>query len=313
METSRSSVNSTVKKSSYMPLENDYAKLCDMTLVAEGKPYPAHGAMLAFHSQFFRKMLVDLQSPSALHTADNMVITLDESVSAADARLMLAILYGKRTKLKTAKEAWNMVHLGDKYESKILMNLAEDMISCSPLYFCGSPLSFGSMQDEHLNACVWLGVADRLGLERIRKQCQFVILRDLESNFRCSAAEPMPKAAVDSLSQHGMSARSICELLAAFMKLSPVQEHHVCTRCKKVQDPKQDQMMSWAWAFRSVLCRCPVCKHEGSPEAFTNYKEFKCATCQGSLVKIAPDTAPASRNVLDIYKALDDVKGPLHG
>ncbi|CAD7697274.1 unnamed protein product [Ostreobium quekettii] len=212
----------------YMPEDAEYANLCDISLIAQGQGIPAHGAVIALHSRFFCKMLSDLKGGDS-STVDGMLrVTLDDSVSAEDTRLMLAIMYGQILKLNSLKQAWTALSLGDKYDAKILIRVSEQAI-CElgdSFYFVkprepsGSALQPGQTQEWH-DAAKWLGLADCLGMESLRKKCQCVILRSLVAHSSASPIKAELLSAMASLHDRGVAAESISSMLGALARLGP--------------------------------------------------------------------------------------------
>ncbi|CAD7697272.1 unnamed protein product, partial [Ostreobium quekettii] len=217
----------------YLPERAEYAELCDITLTAEGQNIPAHGAVIALHSGFFCNMLADLRSGDCKHESlgadGKLCIKLDDHVSAEDTRLMLAIMYGQILQLKSAQEAWAMVHLGDKYDADILFRISEHKM-CElgdSLYFMkpSKTTALSSTKEnvedgteKWLDAAMWLGLADRLGMEDLRTKCQCIILQDIVANSKGDPVKPELLLAMASLNNHGASPKSICDIFGAYVR-----------------------------------------------------------------------------------------------
>ncbi|CAD7697276.1 unnamed protein product [Ostreobium quekettii] len=261
----------------YMPGTVEYSNLCDVVLVVQGQKLPVHSGVLALHSQFFCRMLSDLTASGECTKEDGRtVITLDKAVGADEARLMLAVAYGRRTKLTTAREAWSMVHLGDKYEMAPLFRATEEKL-CEledSLYFikreadwsvsgaCSEAPPEADGEDDCLNAARWLGVADRLAMHDLKRKCQRVIMRDMIEGMQPSPMRPELDAAMDALNAHNVAPRSVCEIFGAFMRLDRPSALK-CDNCQAAQ------------ALAQLFCTS--CHRKGM--AHDGRKDFRCLSC----------------------------------
>lgn len=205
----------------YMPEDSDdYIELCDVILMVQGQGLPVHSGVLGLQSRFFRKMMMDLKGKGS-GVDGKLTITLDNSVSVEDAVLMLAFVYGKRTKLATCDEARRIVFIGDKYDIPLLLRVSGDKLCqlADSLHFIKPARQTDSSkdQDEWNNAARWLGVADRLNMQELKTLCQYVIVRDMGANAGNFRGNTEVDAALQSLD--AVPSRNMGEICIAIMDL----------------------------------------------------------------------------------------------
>eukprot|EP00803_Ostreobium_quekettii_P006627 evm.model.scf_3972.1 EVM.evm.TU.scf_3972.1 scf_3972:2084-3550(-) len=177
---------------------------------------PVHSGVLGLHSQFFRKMIKDLKNDEESAVDGKLIITLDERVALKDVEIMLQIFYGVRKDLETEDEAKQMALLGDKYDVPLLCQLSDGILSKSAegFYFV-KPRNLPDQTEDQMQVAQWLGVAERLGMKELRRECQCVIMKDLLSSVWSNRMSHEVDVALESLKIHGASARSMGEITAA--------------------------------------------------------------------------------------------------
>jgi len=197
----------------YIPDDNkELAQLCDAALVLKDERLPVNSGILSMQSRFFCRLMVDIKNDRKAQADGKFAIPLDASVTVEDAVLMLSFVYGKRTEMHTAEEAYRMVVLADKYDIPNLMRLSTAKIRelASELHFIAPEHG-----DKHLEAARWLAVADRLeGMEDLRTECLYSMFRDLVLSPRPSSSEEI-QSALKSLDSHGVAASAVGGVAAA--------------------------------------------------------------------------------------------------
>eukprot|EP00803_Ostreobium_quekettii_P010428 evm.model.scf_3895.2 EVM.evm.TU.scf_3895.2 scf_3895:9559-10366(+) len=116
--------------------------------------------------------------------------------------------------------------MADKYDMPSLFRISDKKINglahrmhfIPPAHSSSVAASTGNrlQPDAGLDAAHWLGIADRLGLDEFRTQCQYVILRDIAGHFLHPGERPSIKEALASLDAKGVSAKSMGEIAATF-------------------------------------------------------------------------------------------------
>ncbi|CAD7697277.1 unnamed protein product [Ostreobium quekettii] len=220
-----SSVQSSAKN--YLPDgSDDFDDLCDVVLIADGQKFPAHGAFLGLHSHYFRRTIKELRkAKGASGQADGKLsILLDDSTSVEDVELMLAFVYGKRTALETADEASRLILLASKYDMPAFVRQADRKILELSGSLCFVDPAAGAKKTPRkssrcLDAGYWLGVADTLGLDDLRLQCQYIIFRDMATHIRATHSRPELERAIASLDGYGVSGSSMAAVAAVLMEL----------------------------------------------------------------------------------------------
>lgn len=205
----------------YMPEDDeDYIELCDVSLVVQGRTMPVHSAFLGLHSKFFRKMLTDLKGSRA-RADEKLVITLDPCVSVDDAVLMLALVYGTRTEVKTVNEATRMLCMGDKFDIPLLLKAGSSRLcqEVDEMSFIKPRDAVNSSrdQDKEFTVTQLLTLTDRLGLKESKTLCQYVILRDIGVYASRDPDRNVAAMALKELEQ--VPRRSVAEICFAIMDL----------------------------------------------------------------------------------------------
>ncbi|CAD7694766.1 unnamed protein product [Ostreobium quekettii] len=286
---------------SYLPQDVDgYEDMCDACLVLAGRKFPVHTAVLAVHSRFFRKMIVDLRSDISSSTYGQLEIPVAEAVSAEDIELMLAFVYGQHPEVETAEEASRMLCMADRFDIPGLLEKSERKIKDleHKIYFLDQGCTGDGVQSEEadpwLSAAHWLGIADRLGIDDLRTKCQRIVLRDLLANgvlqgTRPDLAKPGLEKALSSLDSHRVTARAMAEIIVAniggmlhgeFEDVCMVS----CTACGAVHDCSKMSMYEYERdPYRSLeTYKCRAC---GRRTRVVGGKSFKMVAADDGLAE----------------------------
>eukprot|EP00803_Ostreobium_quekettii_P004913 evm.model.scf_615.1 EVM.evm.TU.scf_615.1 scf_615:7536-9623(+) len=197
----------------YIPEDHkEVAELSDAVLVLKNERLPVNSGILSMQSRVFCRLIVDTKNDRKAQADGKLAISLDASVTLEDAVLMLSFVYGKRTDMNTAEEAYRMIVLAGKYDIPNLMR-----ISIAKIRDLAPGLHFVAPGhgDKHMEAVRWLAVADRLdAMDDLRTECLYNILRDLVLSSRPSSSEEI-QSALKSLDSHGVTASAIGGVAAA--------------------------------------------------------------------------------------------------
>lgn len=166
------------------------------------------------------------------------------------------------------EEANRILRIAEKYDMPGLIKVTETRLceSAAQMSFAKPPKEGDhNEQEDYWNAARWLAIAERLNMRDLQTQCQITILRDIAASMtkplslmmQGQAGKEQVQRALSSLEEHGVSVRSLAEMVLGLV----------------------DKSRHFVRAAYGKCSRCPVCKH-----LQTGSKNQKCPTCDCSTV-----------------------------
>ena len=94
-------------------------------------------------------------------------IAADDTVNGAPSKMAVIA--------KQVDEAASLVFMGDKYDVPMLLPIAEAALcSATPSMHVGEQIDKDEKEDN-MDAVKWLTISDRLGMQRLKRKCQFLV------------------------------------------------------------------------------------------------------------------------------------------
>lgn len=171
-------------KSHLSQFPNEYAELADVVLVVENIRLPAHSQILAMHSNFVRKLLLETGPRSWQDPV--MMETCLQCHTAAAVKLFLTAAYslGSLT-FPSVQQAWQFCLLADHLDCPKMLQQCKENIN-------------SSMESAQLStskeALDWIMTADKLGLDSLKDLCAQRIASDYASLQQEPHMQALPAA-----------------------------------------------------------------------------------------------------------------------
>lgn len=171
-------------KTHLSPFPDEYAELADVILVVENVRLPAHSQILAMHSNFVRKLLLETGPRSWQDPV--MMETCLQCHSAATVKLFLTAAYslGSLT-FPSVQQAWQFCLLADHLDCPKMLQQCKEHIN-------------SSMESAQLStskeALDWIWTADKLGLDSLKDLCAQRIAIDYASLQQEPHMQALPAA-----------------------------------------------------------------------------------------------------------------------
>ncbi|CAD7703809.1 unnamed protein product [Ostreobium quekettii] len=251
--------------------------MADVWLCVQGQNLPAHGAVLAMHSGWFCKLLRDAKRGEVQHrmVEGKPVIKVDEWMEDVD--ILLSFMYGVQVKAETVESADKILGIAEKYDMPGLVKVVETRLcaAAEQMSFCTphSEDAHGGGCKDRWEAAKWLAMAERLDMNDLKTQCQFVILRDIADfvskplSAQGQAEKHKTQQAVACLEKHGVSIRSMCEMILAIVDKSRqlVRPAFRCPTCQQLHIRSRNQ--------RCASCDCGTLIETNACRAFVEMKK----------------------------------------